>query len=81
MEETPHGVGVLIDNSIKTKMIEVIKKRNQTKRVKLIQEASVISVYILKVGCAEDVKNTFWKDIYEVMHKIPTRKRENYNWK
>lgn len=60
------GVGVMIDEVMKTTIVEVIKKINWIIVVKLVLEASimnVISKYVPQVGYTRNEKNLFWQDM------------------
>lgn len=60
-------------------MMEVIRKKNQIKAVNSGSKQCHQDIYSkIKISkrCEKCIEIG-----YEVMHEIPTRKRENYNWK
>lgn len=55
-----NGIWVILDATIKTKLVEVIRKSGQILGVKIILEASIVSViivYAIHIECTEDEKN------------------------
>lgn len=53
-------VGVILHTAMKMKLVEVIRKRNRIMVVKLVLEASIVSVITVKTPqnrCTEDKKN------------------------
>lgn len=68
----------MLDEVIKTKMVEIIRKSDQIIAVKVVLEvsiASVVNVYALQAGCAEYEKNEFWQDMDEVIQEILEKKK------
>lgn len=55
-----NGVGVILNETIKAKEVEVIRKSNYIIAIKLLLEASivnVISVYVQCIRCTNNEKN------------------------
>lgn len=64
-----NGVGVISDEAMKAKVVEVIKKIDWIIVIKLVLEASIVSainMYSSQSGCTDDMKNAFWRDINHV---------------
>jgi exonuclease III len=67
---TKNGVGVILGEKMKNKVVDERRKSDRIIMVKLIFEErvlNVISVYVLQVGCKEREKEEFWQEMDEVM--------------
>ncbi|XP_047996392.1 craniofacial development protein 2-like [Leguminivora glycinivorella] len=70
-----NGVGVVLDNHLKQRIINVDRKSDRLIAIKLAmdnqQPMNIISVYAPQTGCSEQEKQDFWEDFDEVMQNIP----------
>ena len=62
---TRNGVGVILDEEMKGKMVEVIRKSDRVILVRVILENKVLNIvnaYAPQVGCEESQKEGFWQE-------------------
>lgn len=77
-----NGVEMILDEALKAKTVEVIRKNNWVIAVKLVIEVSivsVISVYALQYGCVKNEKNAFRQDMDEIMAEVRRENEKNIN--
>ncbi|XP_050523222.1 uncharacterized protein LOC126895426 [Daktulosphaira vitifoliae] len=71
---TKNDVGIIMDEEMKSKVVEVTRNSDRIIVVKLIFEKkvlNVISAYVQQVGCDEIDKEVFWREMDEVMQGCP----------
>jgi len=69
-----NGVGILVEKDLVEQVVEVRRKSDRIKYVKVVMGSkifNVISVYAPQVGLDEDVKRLFWEDLDGVIQSIP----------
>lgn len=74
-----NGVGVLLDESVKTIFIDVIRKSDGIIAVKLFLKTGleiIFGVYASQVECAKDEKNWLWHDVDEIMLEITDKEKK-----
>uniref|UniRef100_A0A8D8WQC9 Craniofacial development protein 2 n=1 Tax=Cacopsylla melanoneura TaxID=428564 RepID=A0A8D8WQC9_9HEMI len=77
-EEGRNGVGIVLDEDMKTKVTSVNRKSDRVMNVKLQlddMELNVLSTYAPQVGCEDEVKDAFWRDVEEEFGRIPDDER------
>ena len=78
VERSKNGVGVMIDKTLKDRVVDVKRKGDRIILVKLVVEdliLNVLSVYAPQVGLPESVKLQFWEDLEEVLRGIPREEK------
>jgi len=62
-----------MDEEMKSKVVDVVRKNHRVRVVKLIIEEKVlniVNVYVLQVGCEEKDKDVFWRVMNKVLQGI-----------
>ncbi|KAK9086555.1 hypothetical protein Syun_028949 [Stephania yunnanensis] len=69
-----NGVGIMVDNDYKDKVVDVKRMRDKLVLVKLIigdEKINILSAYAPQVGLSESIKRKFWDDMDGFMQSIP----------
>ncbi|KAK9127965.1 hypothetical protein Syun_016762 [Stephania yunnanensis] len=69
-----NGVGIVVDNDYKDKVVEVKRMGDRLILVKLIigdEKINILSAYAPQVGLSENIKHKFWDDMDGFMQSIP----------
>ncbi|KAK9095110.1 hypothetical protein Scep_026579 [Stephania cephalantha] len=69
-----NGVGIVVDNDYKDKVVEVKRMGDRLILVKLIigdEKINILSAYAPQVGLSESIKCKFWDDMDGFMQSIP----------
>ncbi|KAK9088826.1 hypothetical protein Scep_027908 [Stephania cephalantha] len=69
-----NGVGIVVDNDYKDKVVEVKRMGDRLILVKLIigdEKINILSAYAPQVGLSESIKRKFWDDMDGFMQSIP----------
>ncbi|XP_046976378.1 uncharacterized protein LOC124542478 [Vanessa cardui] len=70
-----NGVGIVLDENLKTRVIDVVRKNDRLISIKLAMDGqpplNLISAYAPQTGCSEQEKHDFWEDFDEIMQNIP----------
>jgi exonuclease III len=77
-ERIRNGVGILIDKSLKNEVVAVRRQGDRIIMIKLIfgdLVLNVISVYAPQVGLSDDVKRRFWKDLEDMIRRVPSSEK------
>ena len=73
-KEKKKGVGIIVGEDIKERIIEVSRKSDRLIMVKLLLEKKVVSVisgYAPQPGCSDEEKDEFWVDFEEIVLRVP----------
>ncbi|XP_008487382.1 uncharacterized protein LOC103524157, partial [Diaphorina citri] len=73
-----NGVGIILDNEMKTKVTNISRKSDRVMSMKLQLdelELNILSTYAPQVGCEDDEKDAFWREVEEEISKIPDDER------
>ncbi|XP_068233396.1 uncharacterized protein [Palaemon carinicauda] len=73
-----NGVGTALSGELKNAVIEVHRKNDCIIRLKICcggEILNIISAYAPQVGCIEDEKGNFWKDMDGVMQELEEHER------
>jgi RNA recognition motif. (a.k.a. RRM, RBD, or RNP domain) len=73
-EHNSNGVGILIDKSLKNRVLNVKRQGNRIILVKQIVcdlILNVISIYTSQIGLSDTVKRQFWKDLDDMVGGVP----------
>ncbi|XP_016553355.2 uncharacterized protein LOC107852831 [Capsicum annuum] len=68
-------VGILVDEELKWQVVEVMRVSDRLMKIKLVIEGfalHVCSVYALQVVLEEEVKESFWEELDEVVRSVPS---------
>jgi hypothetical protein len=74
-ERSRNGVNILIDKSLKNKIVAVRRQGNMIIMIKLVFGdliLNVISAYAPQVGLSDDVKRRFWEDLNDMVRGVPS---------
>jgi exonuclease III len=74
-ERSRNGVGILIDKSLKNRVVAVRRQGDMIIMIKLIfgdLVLNVISAYAPQVGLSDDVKRRFWEDLEDMIRGVPS---------
>ncbi|XP_066982168.1 craniofacial development protein 2-like [Macrobrachium rosenbergii] len=77
-ENGRYGVGVVLSKEMKKNVVKVEIKSCRVMKVKLCCERhnlNVVSAHAPRVGCDEEVKNRFWKQMNEMITPIEVEER------
>uniref|UniRef100_A0A1B0CS40 Putative rna-directed dna polymerase from mobile element jockey-like diaphorina citri n=1 Tax=Lutzomyia longipalpis TaxID=7200 RepID=A0A1B0CS40_LUTLO len=70
-----NGVGIIVDQEIKTRMVDIARVNDRLMRVKIAFDnepcLNVISAYAPQVGCSEITKCEFWDNMELLLQSIP----------
>ncbi|KAK9119344.1 hypothetical protein Scep_017437 [Stephania cephalantha] len=69
-----NGVGIVVDNDYKDKVVEVKRTEDILILIKLIigdEKINILSAYTPQVGLSENIKRKFWDDMNGFMQSIP----------
>ncbi|XP_059294748.1 uncharacterized protein LOC132047769 [Lycium ferocissimum] len=69
-----NGVGILVDNELRDKVVEVRRVNDRMMAIKLVVGGStlnIISAYAPQAGLDEEENRHFWEDLDEVVRGIP----------
>ena len=72
------GVGIIVNNDLKDKVVEVKRRSSRVMKIKLMlseEVLNVISAYAPQVGCDVEEKSLFWQELDEVLTSIPDEER------
>ncbi|XP_046998037.1 uncharacterized protein LOC124613379 [Schistocerca americana] len=70
--ESRNGVGVILHRELQEEVCEVSRVRTMYVKMMFGREmVTVLTAYALQVGCSEDEKEKFWRDLDGVMVGIP----------
>ena len=73
-----NGVGIVLNREMKENVVEVVRKSCRVMKVKLCcggHTLNVVSAYAPQVGCDEEDKITFWRDMDDIMTSIDSEER------
>ncbi|MDJ0933710.1 MAG: endonuclease/exonuclease/phosphatase family protein [Breoghania sp.] len=73
-----NGVGVILKEEFSERVLEVRRVSDRVVSVKLEIEGviiNVVSAYAPQVGCGREEKESFWKELDEVVETIPRQER------
>ena len=71
------GVGIILNDEIKSKVLEVRRKSDRVIHVRTImmeQTVNIISIYAPQTGCHTEEEDKFWKALDETMISIQREK-------
>ena len=73
-----NGVGIVLSEGLKNEVTEVLRKNDRIMRLKICcggEEMNIISAYAPQVGCTEEEKNHFWREMDGVMQVLGEHER------
>lgn len=73
-----NGVGIVLDQDMKTKLTAVNRISDRVMSIRLEIEKEVINIlsaYAPQVGCDDDIKDKFWRELEEEVNAIPKDER------
>ena len=72
-----NGVGIVLAKEVRDEVIEVNRRSDRVMRVKLNvgETVNILCVYAPQVGCEEEEKENFWRDLEEEFRLIPNGER------
>ncbi|KAI5720850.1 hypothetical protein M8J77_012470 [Diaphorina citri] len=73
-----NGVGIVLDKEMKTKMRGINRRSDRVMSVKLQlddMEINVLSTYAPQVGCDDEEKEAFWREVEQEVTSIPSNER------
>jgi Endonuclease/Exonuclease/phosphatase family. len=73
-----NGVGIILDEDMKTKVTSVNRKSDRVIHVKLqldVMELNVLNAYASQVACEDEEKDAFWRVVEEEFGRIPDDER------
>ena len=75
------GVGIILNEEIKSKLLEVRSKSDRVIHVRTImmgQTVNIISIYAPQTGCDTEENDEFWKALDETM--ISIQRKNHLDW-
>lgn len=73
-----NGVGIVLSSELKNSVIEVHRKNDRIIRLKICyggEILNIISAYAPQVGCTEEEKGNFWRDMDGIMQELEEHER------
>ena len=73
-----NGVGIIVSGELKNTVTDVCRKNDRIMRVKMScgdDTVNIISAYAPQVGCSEEEKDTFWREMDGVMQELEEHER------
>ncbi|KAL1454893.1 hypothetical protein WDU94_009023 [Cyamophila willieti] len=73
-----NGVGIILENDLKSKVTSVVRKSDRVMSMKLQlddMELNILSTYAPQVGCEDEEKDAFWREVEEAVSDIPEDER------
>lgn len=73
-----NGVGIVLDNELKKKVMCVNRRSDRVMSMKLQLddiELNILSTYAPQVGCEDEEKEAFWREVEEEVSNIPNDER------
>ncbi|KAI5707434.1 hypothetical protein M8J77_002507 [Diaphorina citri] len=76
-----NGVGIVLDSEMKTKVTSVNRRSDRVMSVKIQLddiidiELNIISTYNPQVGCDDEEKDEFWREVEQEVMSIPNEER------
>jgi exonuclease III len=77
-ERSKNDIGILIDKSLKNRVIAVRRQGDKIIMIKLIfgdLVLNVIGAYAPQVGLSDDVKRRLWKDLEDIVRGVPSSEK------
>ncbi|KAI5715325.1 hypothetical protein M8J77_014185 [Diaphorina citri] len=72
-----NGVGIILNNELKTTVVSVNRRNDRIMTMKLDSEdiINIMSVYAPQAGCEDEEKDTFWNELKQEIDSIPREER------